>query len=185
LWREDRETCGIKKLSLNPNQMCMNNFITKYANGKNLLILLGLVIVINIFLVIAMGGNPNLQPLDLQFSYSPDRAYELLGAYNETERFYYMIAELTLDILYPLVYGALLSFILYMLHKNLKFAKLPFDVVIIDYLENIGIVIMLLNYPTRIDWLASLTGIFTTLKWLFLAVILMLILWGLLKKLKK
>jgi hypothetical protein len=185
LWCEDRESCVIKKLSLTPKHELMNNFITKYANGKNSLILLGLVIVINIFLVIAMGGNPNLQPLDLQFSYSPDRAYELLGAFNETERFCYMITELTLDVLYPLVYGMLLSFILFMLHKNLKIAKLPFDVVIIDYLENIGIVIMLLNYPTKINWLVSLTGIFTTLKWLFLVVILMLILWGLLKKLKK
>jgi hypothetical protein len=163
----------------------MNDFIAKNANAKNTLILLGLVILINIFLALTMGGNPNLQPLDLQFSYSPERAYELLSAYSETERFYYMIAELTLDVVYPLVYGTLLSFILYMLHNNFRIAKLPYDVVVIDYLENIGIVIMLINYPTRINWLASITGVFTTLKWLFLAAIFVLVLWGLLKKLKK
>lgn len=170
---------------MTPKHELMNNFITKHANGKNSSILLGMVIIINVFLALSMGGNPNLQPLDLQLYYSPEKAYELLSVYNETERFYYIIAELTLDVVYPLVYALLLSFILFMLHKDSRIAKFPFLITIIDYLENAGIVTMLISYPNELHGVARITGIFTTLKWTALTITILLVLWGLLKKLKK
>jgi hypothetical protein len=163
----------------------MNNFITKQANGKNSLILLGMVMLINVLLALTMGGNPYLQPLDLQLYYSPEKAYELLNAYNETERFYYIIAETTLDVIYPLVYAMLFSFILFMLHKDIRIAKFPFLITILDYFENAGIVTMLISYPNELHGVARITGLFTTLKWTALTITVMLVLWGLLKKLKK
>ena len=110
----------------------MNNFITNHANGKNALFLLGMVVLINVLLVLSMGGNPDLKPLDLQLTYSPEKAYELLSAYNESERFRYILVETTLDLVYPIVYTLLFSFVLFMLHRNLQIAKFPFLITILS-----------------------------------------------------
>lgn len=163
---------------LNP----LNNLIVKNANRKNALILLGIVILINVLLVLSMGGNPDLKPLDLQLSYSPEKAYELISAYNETERFQYILVEITLDVIYPIVYALLFSFILFMLHKDVQIAKFPFLISILDFIENGGIVTMLASYPNELHVVARFTSIFTTLKWIAMGLTVILIFWGILKK---
>ncbi len=160
----------------------MNNFIIKNASGRNALILFGLVIIINVLLALSMGSNPDLKPLDLQLHYDADKAYDLIGAYSEAERKTYMLIEMTLDVVYPLIYATLFAFLLFLLHGKLSFAKLPYLITVLDLLENMGIVILLLNYPTRLDTFAQITGILTSLKWLVFAVVLVLFLWGLGKK---
>jgi len=163
----------------------MNNFITNHANGKNALFLLGMVVLINVLLVLSMGGNPDLKPLDLQLTYSPEKAYELLSAYNESERFRYILVETTLDLVYPIVYTLLFSFVLFMLHRNLQIAKFPFLITILDFIENGGIVTLLVNYPNELHGVARFTSVFTTLKWTTLGLTLVLILWGVVKKLRE
>ncbi len=163
----------------------MNNFIVKYANRKNALVLFGLVIVINVLLALSMGGNPDLKPLDMQLTYDAEKAYELIGAYNESERKTYILVELTLDVIYPIIYALLFSFLLFMLHKDVQIAKFPFVITILDFIENGGIVTMLVNYPNELHGVTRFTSVFTTLKWLTLGLTLILILWGLFKKFKK
>jgi hypothetical protein len=160
----------------------MNNFIVKNANRKNALILLGMVILINVLLVLSMVGNPDLKPLDLQLSYSPEKAYELISAYNEKDRFQYILVEITLDLIYPIVYALLFSFILFLLHKDAQIAKFPFLITILDLIENGGIVTMLASYPNELHGVASFTSIFTTLKWIAIGLTVILIFWGILKK---
>lgn len=163
----------------------MNNFIVKYANRKSALFLFGLVIIINVLLVLSMSGNPDLKPLDLQLTYDAEKAYDLIGAYSESERKTYILVELTLDVIYPIVYALLFSFLLFMLHKDIQIAKFPFVITILDFVENGGIVTLLINYPKEMHGLATFTSVFTTLKWLVLGLTLILILWGLIKKFKK
>ena len=163
----------------------MNNFIVKYANRKSALILFGLVIIINVLLALSMSGNPDLKPLDLHLTYYAEKAYDLIGAYSESERKTYILVELTLDVIYPIVYALLFSFLLFMLHKDIQIAKFPFVITILDFIENGGIVTLLVNYPNVLTGVANFTGIFTTLKWLVLILTLILILWGLFKKFKK
>jgi hypothetical protein len=163
----------------------MNNFIVKYANRKSALILFGLVIIINVLLVLSMSGNPDLKPLDLQLTYDAEKEYDLIGAYSESERKTYILVELTLDVIYPIVYALLFSFLLFMLHKDIQIAKFPFVITILDFVENGGIVTLLINYPKEMHGLATFTSVFTTLKWLVLGLTLILILWGLIKKFKK
>ena len=130
----------------------MSQFITKYAQWRNVLILLGLVIAINILLGLSLSGNPNLKPLDLQFSYSPEIAYALISAYNEQERGLYILIELTLDIVYPIIYSLCLSFALFLLYNNMRLAKLPLFLILLELFENAGIVILLANYPHQHPW---------------------------------
>jgi hypothetical protein len=163
----------------------MNNFITKQANRKSVLILFGLVIIINVLLALSMSDNPDLKPLDLQLTYDAEKAYELIGAYNDAERKTYILVELTLDVIYPIVYSLLFSFLLFILHKDIQIAKFPFVITILDFVENGGIVTLLVNYPKELIGVANFTGIFTTLKWFVLVLTLILILWGLVKKFKK
>jgi hypothetical protein len=72
-----------------------------------------------------------------------------------------------------------------MLHKDIQIAKFPFVITILDFVENGGIVTLLINYPKEMHGLATFTSVFTTLKWLVLGLTLILILWGLIKKFKK
>ena len=45
-------------------------------------------------------------------------------------------------------------------------ALLPVPVLVSDYLENTGIVLILTNYPNELTAVAWLTGFMTTMKWI-------------------
>jgi len=156
----------------------MNPVILKYAKWQNILILLGLIIIINVLLALSLSSNPKLKPLDLEFFYDNEKAYELLSAYNEQERSVYLLIELTLDIIYPIIYSLCLSFALYLLFSKLTLAKLPLYLVFLELVENLGIVVLLVNYPIQHPWIANLTGIFTTAKWFLALTCLAIVLYG-------
>jgi hypothetical protein len=156
----------------------MRLFISKYARWRNVLILLGLVVIINILLGLSLQGNPNLKPLDLQFSYSPEKANELISAYSDKERSLYLLIEVTLDIAYPIIYSLCLSFALFLLYNNMRLAKLPLFLILLELFENAGIVILLANYPHQHPWVASVASVFTSLKWTLAVLCLLLVLAG-------
>lgn len=160
----------------------MDSFIIKYAKWRNVLVLLGLVVIINILLAMSLGGNPNLKPLDLQFSYSAEKAYELLAAYNDKERSLYMLIEVTLDIVYPVIYSLCLSFTIFLLYANSRLARLPLFIVLLELFENAGIVTLLANYPHQHATIAEIASIFTSLKWTLALICLLLIIIGFIRK---
>jgi len=51
---------------------------------------------------------------------------------------------------------------------------LPFVILVFDLLENFGIVAMLLNYPERLERLATATSLATSLKWIFVGFVIAL-----------
>ena len=155
--------------------------IIKHASVKNVMILLLLVIAINIVFSRVFADNPEISPLDLQFYYTSQEAYEILSRFDDKELQKYQLIELTLDMLYPLVYSLMFCFILILLYKNIKMAMLPFLTAIFDVFENLGIVILILNLPKQLDLLASITGVFTLLKWFSFIVVIIFTLAGILK----
>ena len=161
----------------------MTTFIAKYARWRNVLILLGIVIVINILLGLSLSGNSNLKPLDLQFSYSAEQAYAMISAYNEQERGLYILIEVTLDVVYPMIYSLCLSFSLFLLFGNAKLSKVPLFLVVLELFENAGIVILLVNYPHEHPTLVGITSVFTSMKWLLAVSSLLLVLFGFGKRL--
>lgn len=146
------------------------NSLSKLASGRNILILLFLFLLANFVLIPAV--YPAFETLDIKTSYTPEQAYQLISSYGEQGRQHYLIVELTLDVLYPLVSALLFSLaILYTFQRafpgkpgSQKLALLPFGILVADYAENICVVIMLLRYPQELPLLAQVSNIFTFLK---------------------
>jgi len=146
------------------------NTLQKLSTGRNIIILLVLFLLANFILIPAF--YPTFETLDIKTSYTSEQAYALLSSYGEQGRQQYLISELTLDVIYPLVSAFLFSFaILYTFQRAFpgktglhKFALTPFGVLVADYLENICIVVMLLLYPQELPILAQVSNVFTIIK---------------------
>lgn len=137
-------------------------------------------------LAIFSGG---LQMIDMETSYTPEQVYQMIAAYGEQGRSLYLITTLTADILYPLDYSLLFALLIvttfleafptgrmFRMVRNLSL--IPFITAIFDLLENFGIVAMLALYPQQIPFLAQAASLFTTLKWAFLILTIVLVLAG-------
>lgn len=155
------------------------SWIRKISRPAVLLSLIVLYLFIILLLFPAFATEAYASPLDLMFHYSPDQAYALIESYGPKVRHSYAISALTLDVIYPLTYSLLFSVWLSMLLKGQGSFKcavvmLPFVILLFDLLENSGIVIMLLNYPQRLDIIAQLTSMATSIKWIFAVAVILL-----------
>ncbi len=157
------------------------SFVEQNSTTPKMLVLLGAVLIINILLF------PNLLPadfvpLDLQFSYSPETAYIIVDAYGAEALQKYRWVELTVDIIYPIVYSLLFAAIIFKLFGPIKVVLFPFLIAGVDFLENLGIVSMLGKYPEPFGLLARFTSFMSSLKWSLLMVFLGIVLFGLTRK---
>lgn len=135
------------------------------------------------------AGSGGVGPIDLQFFYTPEKAYSMVASYGEAGRADYRLFELTGDILYPIVYTLFFSLAITWLFQRgfasnspmQKYNVVPFGGWLFDLFENLGIVAMLSVYPTTPAVLAWVTAIFTVIKWLFAIASGVLMLIGLVK----
>jgi hypothetical protein len=147
----------------------MNNII-KLASGRNLLILLLLFLLAN--LVAIPFFYPKFQTLDTLTSYTPEKAYNLISSYGDQGRQSYVMIELTLDLIYPLISALLFSSaIIYAFRHGFpdfawtgQLALIPFGVMLADYFENVCIIFMLLIYPQKMPIVAGISNVFTVTK---------------------
>lgn len=161
----------------------MRKFIQKNASGKNILFLSGMLLLFNFVLFpVYIPNEQNAEPIDTQFAYTPQKAYQLIGDYGESARKSYITGELTIDLIYPVIYSLILCFILFLIYKNQKIVLFPFLILIADYFENFGIVTMLYNYPQKLISVAWITSFFSTLKWILIVVTILIIISGLIRK---
>ena len=146
----------------------ISNFLNKYATWNSIFILIGLIILFNLLLFpLFYTTDPN-NILDLQFSYSSEKAYKILANYNDEELKKYIIGELTVDLAYAIVYTLLFSFFIFKLSKNKTLSLLPLLIMFSDYFENIGIVAIINYYPQKLPGIVTLTSLFTSLKWILI-----------------
>lgn len=162
----------------------MNRIIENYSSNRNILLLFILVVLFNMGFTLAFAGVEGTL-LDLKLWYSASEARELISSYGPEGRTAYIKGTLALDYFYPIVYALLLAFILYRLSAWLILTKLPFAILLFDYLENTAILILLYRYPREGEYLASAAGWFTLLKWVFVALSAILILIFLFKKIAR
>lgn len=142
----------------------------KLAKGKIILLLLFLFLLAN--LVIIPIIYPKFQTLDTLSSYTTEKAYDLFSSYGQQGRQYYAIIEVTLDLVYPFVTALLFSLIILYTFKQafpandriLYLALAPYAVLLADYLENAGIVTMLLSYPRQIPLVPKISNVLTIAK---------------------
>jgi len=160
-------------------QYVLCQWLSRISQPAVLMVLIALYLVFVLVLFPALAGDGEVAPLDLMFSYSAEEAYQQIEAYGPTVRHNYAISALTLDVAYPLTYSLMFSVWLTLLIKGKSklvctIRMLPFVVLLMDLLENSGIVIMLLNFPTRLDSVATATSVATSLKWVFAGVVILL-----------
>lgn len=152
----------------------------RWATRRNILLCLAVFVVINAGLLPVAGArieeySNGIGPLDLRAAYTPAEAYAALAAYGEAGRQFYLLIELTVDLLYPVTYALFFSLtIVYCLrtvlaaeHTLQRAALLPWVGMLADLVENAGIAWLLLNYPNRLDGVATFTSTATTIKWIF------------------
>lgn len=149
----------------------MFEFLRKYTSWKFFLVLLGLFFLSNIlFVILAPTGTTNAIPLDLRFSYSAEDVYLLFSQLGPETLKRYAVTALTVDIFYPIVYALMLAFLLLKVSQNTNLAIFPFAAFVFDCIENICIAILVYLYPEEWTFLASMTSVFTSLKWLSIGV---------------
>lgn len=123
-----------------------------------------------------------LEPPDAKSHYSPDELYEFLGGIGESGRQLYAWTQITLDVIYPVVYCLLFAVLLVVLYRWEKFrcvVWLPLLTGIFDLMENFTTAYLAATFGSRRnDGLASLSTIFSTGKWWGVSICLALILIG-------
>ncbi len=137
------------------------------------------------------SGTGLEQPLDLMILATPDKLFAMLERYGDSTRMFYRGVELTVDIVYPIVYmlafGLLISWLFQRgfasTSKMQKLNVLPVGAWFFDLLENISIVILISAYPAQPVAIAWLTFTFTSIKWLFAGASILMIVFGLVKAL--
>jgi hypothetical protein len=113
--------------------------------------------------------------LDMEVFYTPEQAYAFLAAMGDAGRAFELTHIIPLDLLVPLFYGLFLStFISWLLHRWLpeksrwhRLNVIPVIGALFDYLENLGIIAMLLAWPMEMYSIAQITMAATLLKFGF------------------
>ena len=115
--------------------------------------------------------------LDMEFLYTPEQAYAHIAAMGEAGRAFDLTHIIPLDMILPLVYSLAYALVItWLLHRWLP-AESPWhrlNVVpviggICDYLENLGIITMLLAWPQQLPDIARFTMAATVFKFAFSA----------------
>jgi hypothetical protein len=176
----------------------LSNVLKGWAQGWIIILLflldslfMGFIMPIAGKLIKGAAGGPGV--FDLRFFTPPAKTFEMIAAYGEYNRTFYRNFELTIDILYPIVYTLFLSLLITWLFKKgfspdgkiQKLNVMPFGIWLFDLLENLGIATMLSVYPAMPAIVAWLTTIFTMLKWSFAGASMIVVMLGIIANLTR
>ncbi len=133
------------------------------------------------------GGQGGIQPLDLMFFATPEKLFAMIERYGDYGRPFYRSVELTVDIIYPIVYlfffGLLISWLFqrgFPSNSPMRtYNVMPLGAWFFDLLENICIVILVSIFPSQPMALGWVLFLFSSVKWLFAGASILLILIGL------
>jgi len=136
---------------------------------------------------IMQGGQGGIQPLDLMFFATPEKLFGMIQNYGEFIRPFYRNIELTVDIVYPIVYLFFFGLAISWFFQRgfapdspmRKFNIVPLGAWFFDLLENIVIVILLSVFPATPMILGWLLFMLSTVKWIFAGASVVLMLVGL------
>ncbi len=156
----------------------VKKLIYTFSNGKTVLILFVLSTIVY-FLMMAftipnLAGFANgMKILDmLPEGYDKQYVDNLYTALGENGRHAYLFYQIPLDLIFPLLYGLgyclLFAFFLRKINQLTSpffyFCFFPLIAAISDFIENIGIITMLKQYPNYSDETVAITSTFSFLK---------------------
>ena len=112
-----------------------------------------------------LGNNPPL--LDVRYWYNTASVQALFEKLGQEGRSFYALTEVTLDLAFPFIYGALLLVLIYRLFEP-KPARIlllvPLVGMISDLLENVSVALMAWTYTGSEPGFASVATLFTLAK---------------------
>ncbi len=166
--------------------------LERWATGRTILIFLGIFLLFTLVIFplltsrLAQISN-GVSLIDNEFSYTPEKVFQMVTAYGPQGRPLYIAITLTADLVYPFIYGQLLALaMIYFFRKSFAPDSIfqigiyvPLAAMAADYLENICLVILLATYPNWLEGLSQAANIFTGLKWGLLLISITLALAGL------
>lgn len=161
----------------------ITRFVERIASVPVLVVLVLLALLFPVVLFPAHGIG-DLRPLDLYFFYSPDQVHEHLAALGAEGRGAYISMALTSDLVFPVVYSMALSVALMLVLRKLlppisRFRYLclfPFLIVMADWCENLGLAMVTRAFPEQVDAIVHAASSFTSLKWMLIAVTVLMLL---------
>ena len=168
-------------------------FLNRIASWKSLVVVVILYVSFPAYFLknaeetINQKAGKIIGPIDLTLGYNPERTLQMVSAYGPDARDYYANVEMTVDVVYPLVYALLFGIILTLLFRKKSYAPpiwanvLPFAMQCFDYLENVSIIILLKSFPDVSNGVAIFCEIAKLIKWLLAAATLGLIVYGLIR----
>ena len=181
----------------------IRNIIDKNLTGKKVLLLFVLTNLIYAIMLIVtipktMAFSNGMKLLDMMpMGYDSEYINSLFEALGENGRQVYLYSQLPVDMIYPFLFGIsyclVIGYFLKKLNKSnsvfFYLCFLPIIAGIADYLENIGIITMLNDYPNLSQTSMDVTSIFSVVKSMtttvfFVALIITLVMLGI-KTMKK
>lgn len=175
----------------------LQTIIKNNLKGKRVLLLFLLTNIVYVFMLTVtipkvMSFSNGLKLLDMMpAGYDSDYVNKLFDALGDNGRTVYLYHQIPIDMIYPFLFGISYSLLLAYFLNNLNKLKgaffylylLPLIAGLFDYLENFGIITMLIGYPNNSLNLIKITNSFTVIKSMattvyFLVLIIVLILLG-------
>jgi hypothetical protein len=121
-------------------------------------------------------GNEEVKTFDSDLNYTAKDVYPRMNSYGAAGRNYYATTELTLDLIFPLLYSTFLALAMICVsgteYKQSRIVQalslLPFIAAGFDWCENFSLAIMLKKFPDEVLVLKNAVSWFTKLKIVFL-----------------
>lgn len=152
-------------------------FLDRVSNGRRaaLLFLLTFAALASINLLEFPGSVPDMRRvsgqsyLDMQGFYTAARAYQLLDAFGPEGRRLQLQLSTTFDAVFPALAGAFGAVAITWLFRLAfgrpsRLAVMALAAAALDYLENLALILLVTQYPRRLDFVAQAAGVFTALK---------------------
>ncbi len=144
-------------------------FLIKIATGRNVLLLFALFIAFSGLIMPSMEADikalsGGVGVMDLQFFYSPEKALTMLSAYGPEGIRLYLVAQWTVDLVFPIIGCFLFATGLIWLGAR-RWWWLGLLLLTADWTENIFITLLLKQYPDFSPTIALGSCFFTSLKW--------------------
>lgn len=144
----------------------------KLVSLPTTVLLVLIVVVIRFYVFPVLSSFPQKVPDELMFYTSRD-LFEIISNYSNSDIRNYITTSLSLDFIFPILYGFMFLFIKLFLFRWLNIVRkfkflnfMAFFPVFFDFIENIGIIYMLKKLPNFNINLAEILGFITLLKYL-------------------
>ena len=160
----------------------INNYLNFISSTKSQIVIFMLLNICGLIFIF-LPHNIFANMIDLKLSYGIQDVYDSFNAMGEEGRVINIYSTLILDTVYPILYVSLiLGAYVKLFSKNGYILFIPILTGLFDFSENIQSVIMNLNYSTLDDSQVSLASLTTSLKWMFVVLMILILVFGIFKK---